>query len=248
MLSELMVRGAIKMLGDHSPDGRAYWAARFWDRVDAEAPVALKEPYESEKVEIRSLLHQYAGDATTFLEVACGTGEFTRYIAEMANAEEITALDISSHAIAIAAGRVPEGRVTFRQADIWQADNLGIHDVVVCVDAIHHLGRVPDVLRRLKSLVRPGGLFIGNLWTMDRFHDLQRHRFGAVRHGIRSAAFLGTAVLIRCSGGRLRTHHYRTHLIRGRDVRATLAEHFDVLHVAPDAAGRHFVPFACRVP
>ncbi len=249
MLAEVLVRSAFHLLGNHAPDGRRYWAARYWDRTQAEEPPELAVHYTTEKQEIRSLIAKYATDAGTILEIACGTGEFTLMLAQLAAEADITALDISAQAIEHASRRVREGadgkQVTFRQADVWSASDLGTYDVVVCVDAIHHLGRVPDVLGMLKRFVKPGGILIGNLWTLDNFHDLQRHRFGRLQHGWQSAMFLYTALLIRLSGGRLRTSYYRTHLLPAARAGEVLARDYEVLYLE-EPHNPHFVAFVCR--
>src|SRR6266540_3594680 len=74
MLAEVLVRSAFHLLGNHAPDGRRYWAARYWDRTQAEEPPELAVHYTTEKQEIRSLIAKYATDAGTILEIACGPG------------------------------------------------------------------------------------------------------------------------------------------------------------------------------
>ena len=114
--------------------------------------------------------------------------------------------------------------------DFWADLEVGTADVVTCLDAIHHLGDVRAVLTRPRSFVAPGGLLIGNLWTADNFHRFQRERYGTVAHLRRTAAFLGTALLIRLSGGRLKTGAYRTQLRHSRELIEILHDVFDTVH------------------
>ncbi len=245
MLAELLVRSGLRLLRDYSPQGQSYWAARYWDRDAAEQQPEIGDHYRSAKAEVAMLIERYARDVDSVLEVACGTGEFTRVLRERSNAKAITALDISARALEIAASRVRDDRVTFVEGDIWKADDLGTFDVVICIDAIHHLGNVQDALARLKTFLRPGGVLIGNLWTLDRYHDLQQRRYGRLRHLGSSVMFLWTALLIRLSGGRLRTGYYRTHLLPGNQVGPVLRSQFDdVLHL--ERRPQHFVAFACQ--
>jgi len=93
--------------------------------------------------------------------------------------------------------------------------------------------------------VRPGGVFIGNLWTADNFHRFQRQRYGTAAHLRRTAAFLGTALMIRTTGGRLKTGAYRTQLVHSEEAIAILRDVFDsVLEVQVED---YFMGFACRV-
>lgn len=62
---------------------------------------------------------------TTVLEVACGTGYWTKFIAQ--SAAHVVAVDASPEAMRIAEGRIPEGKVKFLVGDAY--------------DLPHHLGR-----------------------------------------------------------------------------------------------------------
>lgn len=55
--------------------------------------------------------------AATVLEVACGTGYWTRFIAQ--SAAHVVAIDTSRETMRIAEGRVPAGRVQFLVADAY---------------------------------------------------------------------------------------------------------------------------------
>lgn len=245
MLAETLARSGHKILGDRSPDGRAYWAARFWDRAKAESDPVIGAHYEAQKRDLSGVIERYASDADRVLEFACGTGVFTDMAARLTTAKEIVALDISAEGLRRTGQRVDHDGLRLVHGDFWEDHDLGTADVVMCLDAIHHLGHPLPVMERLRGFVQPGGVFIGNLWTIDNFHDLERRRYGRLQHLGRSALFFASAVLIRVSGGRLRSGSYRTRLLRTTEIEPILTEVFDeVLHIHPD---RHFVSFACRV-
>jgi len=63
----------------------------------------------------RWLPHMFAG--ATVLEVACGTGYWTQFLAPVASF--ILAVDASSETVAIARGRVPEDKVQFLVGDAY---------------------------------------------------------------------------------------------------------------------------------
>jgi SAM-dependent methyltransferase len=244
MLAEIVARAGQGVLGDARPNGNDYWAARFWDRDAAERHPSLATDYERQKKTIAGYLQQYGGAAKRTAEFACGTGEFTRLTAELTSASEIIALDISEHALNIARARVKSDRVKFLAGDFWADHCIEPADLVLCVDAVHHLGDVRDVLVRLRSFIRPGGVVIGNIVTDDNFHDFQRKRHGSGQHFVRTLLFFGTAVLIRVSGGRLRTASYRTQLRSSMEVATMLEQTFGaVLAISTD---RYFTAFACR--
>src|SRR5215831_4047157 len=119
MIAELMARTGQIVIKDIPPDGRAYWAARFWDRDTHEQHPLLRESFLTQKRTIAGYLKRYAANAKHILEIACGTGEFTRLAAENTQAESITAVDISSEGLARAAKRVDHPNAKFVQGDFW---------------------------------------------------------------------------------------------------------------------------------
>jgi SAM-dependent methyltransferase len=246
MIAELLARTGKAVIRDIPPDGRAYWAARFWDRDTHEQHPLLGSSFLQQKLTIADLLSAHAADAERILEFACGTGEFTRLAAERTNAKQITAVDISSEGLKRAGARVKHDNLQLVLGDFWDdALDVGTSDVVMCLDAIHHLGDVKQVLSRLKTFIKPGGLFVGNLWTADNFHTFQRQRYGAAEHLRRTAAFLGTALMIRTSGGRLKTGAYRTQLVHSAEAIPVLHEVFD--EVVDVRVEDYFMGFVCRV-
>jgi SAM-dependent methyltransferase len=245
MIAELMARAGKAVIGDIPPDGRAYWAARYWDRDTHEQHPLLREAFLQQKETIARFLSSYASDADRIVEIACGTGEFTRLAAERTTARQITAVDISAEGLKRTRARVVHDNLDLVLGDFWADLGVGQADVVMCIDAIHHLGDVPRVLARLKSFVRPGGIFIGNLWTADNFHRFQRERYGAAAHVRRTAEFLGTALMIRTTGGRLRTGAYRTQLVTSVEATPMLHDVFD--SVIDIEVQDYFMGFVCRV-
>lgn len=244
MLAELLANVGQRAVADIPPDGRDYWAARFWDRDAAERHDLLAPDFRKQKDVISDYLCAYGTEARRVLEFACGTGEFTRLTAELTNTEEIVALDISEQGLAKTRAKVGHSGLRLVQGDFWGDHDLEPADLVVCVDAIHHLGDVRDVLERLRGFVAPGGVFIGNAVIADHFHEFGRKRYGTVRHLFRTAWFCTTAVLRRASGGRLNTGAYRTQLRHSAQIQRMLGETFtDVLAVQVDP---YFMAFACR--
>lgn len=245
MLAEMLARSGHRILGDRSPDGAKYWAARFWDRDLAERDPVLGDHYRAQKADLAAVIEKYAGQADRVIEFGCGTGEFTAMAAKLTTAKEIVALDISQQGLERTRARVRHDNLRLVHGNFWDEHDLGTADVVMCVDAIHHMGNPKEVMQRMKTFMRPGGVFIGNLWTVDNFHEFQRQRYGRVLHLARTAIFLASAIMIRLSNGRLRSGSYRTRLLQTAEIEPLLHEVFDeVLHVCKD---HFFVSFACRI-
>jgi SAM-dependent methyltransferase len=244
MLAEAMAWAGRKILGDTPPNGRDYWAARYWDRDSAERHQLLAQDFRLQKETLSGYLRDYAGEAKRSIEFACGTGEFTRLTAELTPVSEMVAVDISEQGLAMTKAKVKHDNLTLIHGDFWADHELEPADLVVCVDAIHHLGDVRQVIRRLRSYVKPGGIFIGNAVTRDNFHEFGRKRYGTAEHFARTAKFAASALAIRVSGGRLNSGDYRTQLRLSGEVGKILRESFT--EVLAEQADPYFMAFAAR--
>jgi ubiquinone/menaquinone biosynthesis C-methylase UbiE len=243
VFAELLAGAGRRMIREFPPEGRRYWAARFWDREEVESRPVLGDDFRAQKQEIARYIKQYGGAADRVLEIACGTGEFTEMAATLTSATEIVATDISPQAARMTRQRVDHPNLRTEVSDFWNTEQERA-PLVLCVDAIHHLGEVPAVLSRLRTFVQPGGTFIGNLWTIDNFHEYQRGRYGSVQHLLRSALFFCNALVMRLSNGRLRWASYRTQLLSSQEIEPLLHQIFsDVLEIKKT---RYFIAFACR--
>lgn len=92
----------------------AYYAARAaeYERIYA------KPERQTDLAKLRALIPGYLADRAV-LEIACGTGYWTQFIAPVARS--ITATDINPETLAIARSkRYPAGRVEFDTADIYR--------------------------------------------------------------------------------------------------------------------------------
>lgn len=97
------------------------------------------------------------------LDAGCGTGVGTEYLVHLNPHAQITGIDLSAGALAVARERCQRSgadRVTFHHLSLYDADTLpGEFDLINCVGVLHHL---PDPIRGIQSLAKklaPGGLF-----------------------------------------------------------------------------------------
>lgn len=107
----------------------------------------------------RELRHYPAGRV---LEVGCGRGGFANWLARQKPEFEITALDFSSSAIAIAkeSAAAKNSPVTFMVGDAEAlpfADDS--FDVVVSCECMEHVPHPPQMARELARVLKPGGRF-----------------------------------------------------------------------------------------
>ncbi|MGA7932389.1 MAG: class I SAM-dependent methyltransferase [Kovacikia sp.] len=97
------------------------------------------------------------------LDAGCGTGVGTEYLVHLNPEAQVTAIDLSAGALAVAKERCQRSgadRVEFHHLSLYDAQQLpGEFDLINCVGVLHHL---PDPVRGIQALaakLAPGGVF-----------------------------------------------------------------------------------------
>lgn len=207
--------------------------APFYDRIMGD---------RSDEIErIQSYIGRHRPEASTLLELGCGTGAI---LSGLANGLTVTGLDRSPQMLAVAADRVPSARLV--QADMTSFRLSVTFDVVICVfDTLNHLPAFElwlALFDRVHEHLADGGLFIFDVNTTGRLRGLD----GAPPY---LDQFDGNLVLmtVRAAGDQLslwetrifepehddlyRLHHERIYELGvplGR-IRSALAGRFDLL-------------------
>jgi len=127
-----------------TPDGYRRWAETYDQPgnqlVDLEQPV------------VREILHDLPVGIA--LDVACGTGRHTRYLAELGH--RVIGVDSAQAMLDRAAANVPSASLS--RADLRQlpiADH--VVDVIVCALALSHVPDLGAALTEFVRVLRPGG-------------------------------------------------------------------------------------------
>ncbi len=131
------------------------WHRRMNDATKSDSP--LDYPwYDSVYREIRDY------PAGRVLEVGCGRGDFAIWLSENAPQFEITGLDFSTSAIAIAkeTSASQKSSVQFVQGD---AEALpfedGAFDLVISCECMEHVPHPPQMAREMARVLKTGGKF-----------------------------------------------------------------------------------------
>ncbi|MGI0487637.1 class I SAM-dependent methyltransferase [Pantanalinema rosaneae CENA516] len=101
--------------------------------------------------------------AIRILDAGCGTGCGTEYLVYLNPQAQVTAIDLSAGALAVAKERCQRSgcsdRVEFHHLSLFDVDQVpGEFDLINCVGVLHH---TPDPIRGIQALVRklaPGGI------------------------------------------------------------------------------------------
>lgn len=119
----------------------------------------------------RFLLNQLPVQCNTALDIGCGTGEFSRLLAQ--RVKRVMAIDLSPNMIEVAKQRSGEfPTIDFQVADVmkWELPAEQF-DVIVSIATLHHLP-VERLLPKLKAALKPGGrLVILDLLDHENLRD-----------------------------------------------------------------------------
>jgi SAM-dependent methyltransferase/Tfp pilus assembly protein PilF len=107
------------------------------------------------------------------LDLCCGTGKITDELLSLSNVKELVAVDVNPKALSMlrnSLDRDPDRdsktkKLRVIEADIMAdgaLDSIGTFDVIVCIDALHHLWSLPIALSKIAKLLKADGLLVGN--------------------------------------------------------------------------------------
>ncbi len=132
-------------------------SARWYDHL-----YAFKD-YVAASTEVARTIHAYRPDASTLLDVACGTG---RHLAELRSTYQVEGLDINQDLLAIARERCPN--VPFHVADMVDFDLQRSFDVVTCLfSSIAYVRTVKNLrsaVRAMRRHLNPDGVLLLEPW------------------------------------------------------------------------------------
>jgi ubiquinone/menaquinone biosynthesis C-methylase UbiE len=97
------------------------------------------------------------------LDIACGTGNFTKQFSKIISTGTITAIDLSLPMLVSfnEETRKSGGRITLMRVDVTKWPFLpGSFDRIHCAGALHLFPQIQDVLGAIERSLRPGGIFV----------------------------------------------------------------------------------------
>ena len=153
------------MAGKHGFGFRGSFAEADFFRVLCELllrfPERVKHFYDSQLREVLALIARM--DSPRVLEVGCGTGTESLWMALKGALVEGIDLQGSRLAVAEARKRIIQSgldrdlRVSFQRSSILTYEATELYDVVWMEQAFHHLEPRDEVIERVRALLRPGG-------------------------------------------------------------------------------------------
>ncbi len=104
------------------------------------------------------------------LEIGCGTGKNTIWLAQKAN--KVLAIDLSEEMLAKAKEKIPSPTVEFQQADIMMpwAFTQDVFDLVVFSLVLEHIEQLNPVLKNASTKLTPNGyVYIAELHPFKQY-------------------------------------------------------------------------------
>ncbi|BCJ46957.1 hypothetical protein GCM10010168_35230 [Actinoplanes ianthinogenes] len=159
-IRRLLAEPALGAAGTDAPPVDTVDGYRVWSRTYDEPGNGLFPPEEA-------FVHGIVGTLPPGIavDVACGTGRHTAYLASLGH--RVTGVDSSPEMLALARAKVPQAE--FHQADLHDLPLPGDHaDLVTCALALAHLPDLKAPFAEFARILRPGG----HLLVTDIHHEL----------------------------------------------------------------------------
>lgn len=124
---------------------------------------------DMEAVVLRDLLADKSFDSC--LEIGCGTGKNSEYLAT--KAKQVLAVDLSEEMMARAKQKLTAENIQFTQADItgdWPFAKDKTFDLATFSLILEHIENLHDVFTKLKTVIKPGGyVYIAELHPFKQY-------------------------------------------------------------------------------
>ncbi len=147
--------------------------SKFYDQLEGSQ--------ETKAAFIKQLIGEFAPNAKSLLEIACGTGNVLEHLQEY----KLAGLDFSQGMLDVARAKLPN--VDFTQQDMRSFHLESTFDIILCIyDSINHLATLDDWEQTFKSVhahLNAGGIFIFDMNTLPRLQKLASADAGVRQFG-----------------------------------------------------------------
>lgn len=113
-------------------------------------------------------------DQESILELGCGTGNYTRLLAERFPDARLTALDFSAAMLAVARAKAREKRVTFhcQDAELFLRNRSESYDLITSNATMQWFDDLERTANLISERLRPGGTFLATIFGPEGLQEL----------------------------------------------------------------------------
>jgi len=172
-------------------DSTEYWQANTWDRYVevARAPQAIKDEFlRQEELTVSVILPLCNAESDLrVMDLACGAGRVAESVLQAASLKGrvfMTLVDFNPKTIVLAKQNLKDyHNISFKIADAYDIGNVfnGGFDAVICLDLLHHISDVNSLFAQIKKVLKPNGLFIGNVLAAETYAEWDRLKYGRIK-------------------------------------------------------------------
>ncbi len=144
----------------------------------------IDTPYDQWVEKVVRQAEKYQVQAKTILDVACGTGELSVWLAE---AEfQVTGVDLSEDMLAVADAKAVERglHVQFFQANMTEMEGFGAFDLItIFCDSLNYLqteAEFVQTFQRVFDMLQPNGLFIFDVHSLFKINQIFKNQTFAI--------------------------------------------------------------------
>ncbi|MFZ2189843.1 MAG: methyltransferase domain-containing protein [Candidatus Magasanikiibacteriota bacterium] len=121
------------------------------------------------------------------LDICAGSGFLSYHILKNSKPKKITLLDISqkeiNHAKVILSEKYPDLSIEYVLADFLNSEHKKQYDLIIGNSFLHHFYNLPDALLKIKSMLKPGGIFVAlHEPTIASFALESRNPLALIKH------------------------------------------------------------------
>jgi len=100
----------------------------------------------------------------TLLDAGCGFGQYDRFILSKFDHVSLTAVDVKDQYLDDSRyyfkNDAEAGRISFKKIDLLDPGLDEDFDMAICIDVLEHIEEDSKVIRNIRKLLKPGGIFI----------------------------------------------------------------------------------------
>ncbi len=172
-------------------DSTEYWQANTWDKMLRwqEFPQAIKDEFlRQEDLTVSGILRLCNTESDLrVLDFACGMGRVAESVLQATPLKGkvfMTLVDLNPKTIALAKQNLKDyHNISFEIADAYDIGDMfnSAFDAVICLDLLHHMADGDSLFAQIKKVLKPNGLFIGNVLAAETYTEWDRLKYGRVK-------------------------------------------------------------------